>query len=182
MDTVAEKNIGAPRAAIVLAGVLGVLLVIGVVGVSIYSRTHKPVADTTPIGLVPVPAPDANGADCKTVLAAAPKQVLSAGKQLDRRAVAKPAPPATTAWGSGPDPVVLRCGLPKPAELTPTAQLVEVTGVKWLQVPGNGKSTYYVVDRPVYLALTLPDSAGSGPLQDVSATVRAKLKAKPVTP
>jgi hypothetical protein len=182
VGTVAEKNTGVPRAAVLLAGVLGLLLVVGVVGVSIYSRTHKPVADTSPIGLVPIPAPDANGADCKKVLAATPPKVLSAGRQLDRRAIAKPSPPATQAWGSGADPVVLRCGLPKPAELTPTAQLVEVTGVKWLQVQGNGKSTYYVVDRPVYLALTLPDNAGSGPLQDISATVRAKLKAKPVTP
>jgi hypothetical protein len=36
------------------------------------------------------------------------------------------------------------------------------------------------VDREVYAALTVPDTAGTGPLQEISDTVAAKLPARPL--
>ena len=71
--------------------------------------------------------------------------------------------------GAAPRPVVLRCGLPRPVELTPTSALLEVNGVRWLQLddggPGPRQLTYVAVDRPVYVARDHARRGGSGPLQ-----------------
>ena len=74
-------------------------------------------------------------------------------------------------------PVVLRCGLPRPAELTPTSELLEVNGVRWLTLTDGALVTSIAVDRPVYVALTAPAGVGSGPLQAVSDAVRTTLPA-----
>jgi hypothetical protein len=75
---------------------------------------------------------------------------------------------------------VLRCGLARPGELTPTSALREISGVRWLPVEGAVATTWYVVDRPVYVALTVPAGSGTGPLQDVSTTVDRTLPTRPV--
>ena len=79
---------------------------------------------------------------------------------------------------------MLRCGLTRPAELSPTSTLLEVDGVSWLRlddgVPDPVVVSYVAVDRPVYLVLTAPPAAGSGPLQTVSEAVRATLPETPV--
>ncbi|MDQ3406303.1 MAG: DUF3515 domain-containing protein, partial [Actinomycetota bacterium] len=86
------------------------------------------------------------------------------------------------AWGDQVEqPVVLRCGLGKPPELTPTSALRVVSGVQWLPIMGTGSATWFVVDRAVYVALTLPDGMGTGPLQTVSEAVSA-LPAQSVRP
>ena len=88
------------------------------------------------------------------------------------------------AWADAPRPVVLRCGLTRPAELTPDAALLEVNGVRWLQLTDAGPdpvvTSYVAVDRPVYVVLTVPVEAGSGPLQAVADAVRATLPATAV--
>ena len=76
-------------------------------------------------------------------------------------------------------PVVLRCGLPRPAELTPTSALLEVNGVRWLTLTDGALVTSIAVDRPVYVAFTAPVGVGSGPLQAVSDAVRTTLPAQP---
>ncbi|MBC8091579.1 MAG: DUF3515 domain-containing protein, partial [Pseudonocardia sp.] len=85
---------------------------------------------------------------------------------------------------ASPRPVVLRCGLPRPAELVPTSALLEINGVQWLElddgVPNPTVITYVAVDRPVYVVLTAPVDAGSGPLQTVSDVVRDTLLGTPV--
>jgi hypothetical protein len=47
-----------------------------------------------------------------------------------------------------------------------------VNGVRWLRlddgVPDRVIVTYVAVDRPVYVVLTAPADAGSGPLQAVA--------------
>lgn len=47
---------------------------------------------------------------------------------MDRRGTT-PASDLTAAWGR--PPVVLRCGVPQPAGLEPTSQLVTIDGVDW---------------------------------------------------
>jgi hypothetical protein len=136
-------------------------------------------AASGPLPLVSVPAPQAGAPQCATLIAGVPAELTSNGKKLGRRELAAPAPPSTVAWG-GADPVVLRCGLGKPPELTPTAQLRVIDGVQWLEVPGEATATWYVVDRAVYTALTVPDTSGTGPLQEISAAVAAKLPAAPL--
>lgn len=173
-----DSDTGAPpKVVLVTAAALAVALA---VAVAVFALTQRSSTDTAgPLPLVPVPAPFAASPGCTTLLGAVPTELTSNGKSLKVRELAAPAPPATVAWGTD-DPLVLRCGLNRPPELTPTAALRLVNGVQWLQVPGEGASTWYVVDREVYAALTVPDSAGTGPLQTISDTVAAKLPAKPL--
>ena len=81
---------------------------------------------------------------------------------------------AVAAWGD--PPVVLRCGIPTPAELTCSAPVQVVDGVTWLPVSGQGATTFLVVDRSVRVALTVPDSVTStGPWQELSKTIARAL-------
>ena len=162
---------------LVTAAALAVALAVAVAVFALTKGSEEPSAG--PLPLVPVPAPSAATPACKTLLGAVPSELTSNGVQLKVRSLADPAPPATIAWGDE-DPLVLRCGLDRPPELTPTAALRRVNGVQWLQVPGEGASTWYVVDREVYSALTVPDSAGTGPLQQISDAVAAKLPPRPL--
>jgi hypothetical protein len=136
---------------------------------------------TGPVVLVAVDAPDARSASCTSLMKALPDTVPDSGKTLRALPVAAPAPPAATAWGGARgEPVVLRCGLPRPGELTPTAALRQISGVRWLPLDGDGATTWVVVDRAVYVALTVPDGSGTGPLQEISAAVGEALPAQPV--
>ena len=136
--------------------------------------------ETGPLALVPVDAPDASGPECTALLAALPAELPAelpaAGGVLPPRPLADPAPAGTRAWAAAPRPAVLRCGLTRPAELTPTSTLLEVNGVRWLRlddgVPDAVIVSYVAVDRPVYVVLTTPTAAGSGPLQAVADVLR----------
>ena len=173
-----DSDTGAPpRVVLVTAAALAVALAVAVAVFALTKGSEPP--ETGPLALVPVPAPEAGSPACAALLGAAPTELTSNGTQLKLRELANPAPPATMAWGE-PDALVLRCGLNRPPELTPSAQLRLVNKVQWLQVPGEGASTWYVVDREVYAALTVPDSAGTGPLQEISDAVAAKLPARPL--
>jgi hypothetical protein len=140
--------------------------------------------ETDPIALVPVDAPDSGGSDCAALLAALPAELPAGGGTLPARPLASPAPPGTRAWAAAPRPVVLRCGLTRPVELTPTSVLLEVNGVRWLRlddgVPDPMIVSYVAVDRPVYVVLTAPTDAGTGPLQAVADVVRQSLSATEV--
>jgi len=175
-----------PRAVIALAVGLVVVLAAGVIVLSRLAGgddqdAAMPPARTGPLGVVPVPAPASGSADCATLLAALPTTLPGAPEPLTRAQLADPAPPATVAWANARShPVVLRCGLDRPRELTPGAAIRAVSGVQWLFVEGDGATTWYLVDRPVYVALTVPGDAGTGPLQDVSAVAGRVLAAVPV--
>ncbi|GGS51855.1 MULTISPECIES: DUF3515 domain-containing protein [Actinokineospora] len=178
-----EPRTAPPRAAVVAAAVLVGLLAVGVIVASRFAPdADQPMAQTGPLGLVPVDAPQSTSPDCADLLAALPAEVPSNGGVLAALPLADPAPAGAKAWGERLDPVVLRCGLRKPPELTPTSALQEVSGVKWLPVRGDLSTTWFIVDRPVYVALTMPDSAGSGPLQTISTIVGTELAAQPVDP
>jgi len=171
-------------APVLLAITLPALLALAVAAIGIAGRLGAgdppaPTADTGPLAVVPVDAPEATGPDCAALLAAVPAELDSAGAPLPGRPQAEPAQPGVRAWAALPRPVVLRCGLPRPVELTPTSALLEVDGVKWLQlddgVPDPVVISYVAVDRPVYVILTVAPALGSGPLQQVSDAVRAAL-------
>lgn len=177
----ADSETGAPpRLLIVLAAALAVALAVGVAIFGIKaSSIENAAAPSGPLPLVPVPAPQAGAPPCHTLVAGLPSELTSNGAKLKVRELANPAPPSTVAWGED-NPIVLRCGLDKPPELTTSSQLRLINGVQWLQVTGEGASTWYVVDREVYSALTVPDNAGTGPLQQISDAVAAKLPPRPL--
>jgi hypothetical protein len=155
-----------------------------------------PASSLFTLPLPAVPAPDAGSPACASLLASLPDRLPSAGTELLRRPLADPAPSGAAAWGED-SPVVLRCGLPRPAGLTPTSSLLEVDGVRWL--PPDGRtglgqtggtaatdqattSSWVACDRPVYIALTLPPGSGTGPLQMLSAVIGSTLATRVVIP
>ncbi|QFZ22820.1 DUF3515 domain-containing protein [Saccharothrix syringae] len=177
-----------PRPLLAVALGLPALLAAGVAAVGLFfgaggkdDPADPSAGRSGPVALVPVPAPRAESAECGALLSALPMQLVSNGVTLPRRELASPAPAGAVAWGDAThEPVVLRCGLERPGELSPTSELRDVSDVTWLVVGGTGAATWFVVDRPVYVALTVPSDAGTGPLQDISTTVRDTLAEGPV--
>jgi hypothetical protein len=174
---------------LIVALVLGAALVvgIGVAGIVLGPGSARPAAapppatPTGPLLLVPVDAPLADSAECAALLHAVPKTLANGSTPLHSRQLASPAPPATAAWGGGAaEPAVLRCGIERPPELTPTSELLEVNGVQWLRISADGATTWYAVDRAAVVALTLPGNVGTGPIQDVSDAISATMAVKPV--
>ena len=43
-------------------------------------------------------------------------------------------------------------------------------------------STWFAVDRPVYIALTLPQGSGPTPIQEISDVIAKSLPAKAIDP
>ncbi|MGH3784608.1 MAG: DUF3515 domain-containing protein [Pseudonocardiaceae bacterium] len=133
-----------------------------------------------PIRLAVVPAPSANSTDCARLLAALPDKLDGGGDTgtLQRRNLAAPAPAGAAGWGE--PPVVLRCGLDRPAALTASSRLLDVSGVQFLELRGLGTSTWVAVDRPVYTVVALPPTSGSGPLQQIATVIANTLPRRDV--
>ncbi len=175
-----------PRVLVGVALALPVLLVVGVLLASSVLQRSPPDPGTTRLAVAAVPVPAGASADCARLLSGLPTEINTGGTLLPRRVLSEPAPSSTVAWGGegaasgnpADQPVVLRCGLPRPVELSPTSVLVDIDGVAWLQLPGPGTSTWVVVDRSVFVGLTLPDEAGTGAIQDVSRGVKITLASR----
>jgi hypothetical protein len=170
------------RPAVVFAIALPLVLALVVAGLAIYARAggftpEPPAPETGPLAVAPVDAPDAGSPACAALLAALPTDLPN----LVGRPVTEP---GVRAWAATPHPLVLRCGLPRPQELTPTSTLTEVNGVSWLTItdgtPEPALVTYVAVDRGVYVALTTPTQIGSAPVQTVSDTIARTLEEHPV--
>ncbi|MGH3971798.1 MAG: DUF3515 domain-containing protein [Pseudonocardiaceae bacterium] len=156
----------APRWLLGIALALPVALVVVVLIVAAQLRDQPP----APVRLAEVPAPAADSADCMRLLANLPDNVDGAEQDtLERRPLAVPAPVGAAAWGE--PPVVLRCGIDRPADLTVTSRLLAISGVQFLELPSPVRSTWVAVDRSVYIVVDLPPAAGSGPLQQIAAVI-----------
>jgi hypothetical protein len=173
-----------PRVLVAITLTLPVLVVVGVLVASVVLvRDPVPDVDTVRLPVSTVPVPAAASADCSRLLSGLPGEIPTERGLLPRRVLADPEPAATVAWG-GEDatpPIVLRCGLPQPAELHAGAPLLDVDGVEWLAVddPAAGTSTWVTADRAVYVGLTIPDEVGTGPIRDVSRGVKIALVSRP---
>jgi hypothetical protein len=90
-----------------------------------------------------------------------------------------PKSPLVTAWSS--PAIVVRCGVPRPAELRPTSELVDVNGVTWLGVPAGRPVTFTAVGRQAYVEVTVPHAYE--PPGDVLIELAGPIKATiPPTP
>lgn len=176
-DHQAEKR---HPALIATAVALPVALVIGVIAAAaIANRT--PVQES--VGLGPVEAPAAQSAECTELMGNLPENL----GDYTRAELRDPAPEATAAWQpTEGEPVVMRCGLPRPPEFNQASPLSVVDGVQWFEISGAAQgieaSTWYAVDRGVYVALTVPNGSGPTPLQDASAAITQALPQQPLDP
>ena len=89
------------------------------------------------------------------------------------RRVTLPPDPLTVAWGD--PPLVLRCGVERPAGLSPTSELLAVEGVEWFLVESDAGFTFTTVGRPASVELTVPSTVdrteASAPLVDLAAAI-----------
>ncbi|WP_135453590.1 DUF3515 domain-containing protein [Mycobacterium sp. DL99] len=180
---------GPPRALLIAAVVVAVSVLITVLGIAA-SRQQSP--DQQPVAIPAIPAPQADSQQCHDLLNALPEQL----GDFRRAPTVDPTPPATAAWRAEPDtePVVLRCGLERPTDFVVGTPLQVVDEVQWFRVtdtgvagPANeaddqGRSTWYAVDRPVYVALTLPAGSGPTPIQQISGQVARTMPAQEPAP
>lgn len=168
---------GPPRAVLIAALAIAVVAVGVVLGLAATRRTP-----TQPVAIASIPAPHAESADCQRLL-----DTLPAGLGDFQRATAlEPVPVGTAAWRSGTegDAVILRCGLDRPAEFVVGTPIQVVNQVQWFRLddPDTKRSTWVCVDRPVYVALTLPSGSGATPIQTLSDVIAKTLPTVPIKP
>ena len=169
---------GPPRALLIVAVGIAVLATAAVLVIAAL-RSKQP--QERALVIPAVPAPQADSPECATLMATLPQRL----GDYQRTTPAAPVPPATAAWRSGDtEPILLRCGVGQPADFVVGASIQIVNTVQWFRVTeqGTGRSTWFVVDRPVNVALTLPQGTGATPIQEVSDLVAAKLPAVPIRP
>jgi hypothetical protein len=165
---------GPPRAALIAA----LVVAIGTIGVilAIAATRHR----TSPAVIAAVPAPQAQDPACRTLTDALPQRL----GDYTRAQVVQPAPVGAAAWqpaGAG-DPVVLRCGLERPTDFIVGSPIQVVDKVQWFEVSQDQRSTWYTVDREVYVALTLPQGSGPTPIQQLSELIDRLMPARPINP
>jgi hypothetical protein len=165
---------GPPRAALIAA----LVVAIGTIGVilAIAATRHR----STPAVIAAVPAPQAQDPACRKLTDALPQRL----GDYNRAQVVQPAPVGAAAWqpaGTG-DPVVLRCGLERPADFVVGSPIQVVDKVQWFEVSQDQRSTWYTVDREVYVALTLPQGSGPTPIQQLSELIDRLMPAHPINP
>ncbi len=177
---VTAESDGPPRAVLIAA----VALAAAVIGVILVVAANRQ-APERPVVIPAVPAPQATGPGCKALLAALPQRL----GEYRRAPVAEPTTAGATAWRTGPNsaPVILRCGLDRPAEFVVGSAIQVVDRVQWFQVAAQnpdepGRSTWYTVDRPVYVALTLPSGSGPTAIQELSDVIDHTIPAVPIDP
>lgn len=171
---------GPPRGALIAAVVVAVAAVIGVLVAA--ALAQRPSA-LQPVPLVTIPAPAAAGEACSALLNQLPDRL----DDYARAPLADPAPAGAAAWqrpdGSGSaDAVILRCGIDRPLEFVVGAPIQQVDDVAWFRIADTGRTTWVAVDRPVFVALTLPDGSGPTPIQLVSTAVAKAMAVAPIEP
>ncbi len=154
-----------------------------VVGLFVFVGLGQTPPQRPPVAIVSVPAPQAEGDTCRALLDALPDRL----GDYERAVVAQPAPAGAVAWerDQGPDrndTVILRCGLEQPLDFVAGSPVQMVDEVAWFRIADTGRTTWTTVDRPVYVALTLPDGSGPAPIQLVSQAVAGAMPAVAVNP
>jgi hypothetical protein len=177
----AEPHLTARRspALIAIAVALPVALVVGVLVAAVIAG-RDPIQE--PVALGTVPAPAAESPECAALIAALPENL----GDFERAELMDPAPAGAAAWqADDAKEVVLRCGVDRPLEFNAASPLTVVDAVQWFEVPGEeglDASTWFAVDRAVYVALTVPHGSGPTPLQDASAAITGALEQRPLDP
>jgi hypothetical protein len=131
---------------------------------------------TGPVSVAPVPVNPATAAPCDKAINALPLT-------LDGMQVRPVQQLQAVAWGD--PPVILRCGVARPATLVPdsTDQAFNFSnttaGVSWFQKTVGKNSVFTSVDRSVYIEVTFKTSIGGDsvltPLSDAIAKVLARV-------
>ncbi len=83
------------------------------------------------------------------------------------------------AWGE--PPIVLVCGVERPAALVPTSPLIQISGVNWLvDTTDPDRIVWTAVDRPVYVQVTVSADTDSAPVTALAPVINDTLPLQPV--
>jgi hypothetical protein len=131
---------------------------------------------------LPVPPPDPAPSGAAAYACAAMRGGLPDEVDSAKVTAVKPSSPYTSAWGS--PAIVLRCGVPKPAALTPTSQLLVVDGVSWLPEQLTKGYLFTTVGLAVNVEVSVPDaySPEANALADISPAIKAVVPVASPTP
>lgn len=126
-------------------------------------------ADLPPLAVaVPPVTPEADQY-CPTVISGLPLELT--GKLS--RAVESDSPFAY-AWGE--PPVVLVCGVDRPAGWVVGASAIQINGVQWYVDTADPETTVWTtVDRPVYVEVSLPTGVDSAPVTALTTVLAQAL-------
>jgi hypothetical protein len=168
---------GPPRGVLIAAVIVAAAAVIGVL---VFATIRQMPPQQRPVAIAAVPAPQADGDACRALLAVLPDRL----GDYRRAQAAEPAPVGAAAWQADPDaePVILRCGVERPVDFVAGSPIQVVDDVDWFRIGDAGRTTWITVDRPVSIALTLPDGSGPSPIQLISTAVAKSMPAVPVNP
>ena len=133
-------------------------------GATATAREDLPVL---PVDVPPV-TPDAD-ASCPALMKTLP---LELSGQQSRRV--KSDTPFAYAWGD--PPVVLVCGVDRPAGYVVGASAIQINGVQFYVDTDDPDTTVWTtVDRPVYVQISLPSSVDSAPVTALTPQIAQAL-------
>ena len=129
-----------------------------------------------PVRLAPPPALSAAAQrSCRELVSALPTTLG------DRAARPVDSPsPYVLAWGE--PPVLLRCGVPRPAAYIATADTLVISGVTWFAERRGSSTAWTAVDRQVYVEVVAPADDASEPPARLSTAVARALPRTPLDP
>ncbi|MEW9534063.1 DUF3515 domain-containing protein [Microbispora sp. NPDC049125] len=115
------------------------------------------------------PAPTGKAAEACAKLGPALPRTLDG---LDRVAT-EPSSPYVAVWGAGE--IALRCGVDRPAAMSPTAEVSDINGVGWFADPRAG-TLFTAVNRVAYVEVTISREHPAGAvLVDLAAPIKATI-------
>lgn len=133
-------------------------------GTSAPQRADLPVLPLT----VPAAPPEAVE-PCEAVMRSLPLELAA---EQSRRVDSDS--PFVYAWGE--PPVVLVCGVDRPAGWTLGASAIQINGVQWYVDTSDPETTVWTtVDRPVYVEVRLPADVDSAPVTALSTPLAQAL-------
>ena len=168
---------GPPRALLIAAVAVAAGAIIAIL---VFAALRQSPPEQERVAIAAAPAPKADSAECSALLDALPDEL----GDYRRAPAADPAPAGAAGWLAAPDTgsIIMRCGVDRPAEFVVGAPIQVVDTVQWFRVADADLSTWFVVDRAVYVALTLPQGSGPTPIQEISRAIAKALPAKPIDP
>lgn len=135
------------------------------------SSTEHPAGPPPPITVSAPPSNAVAEGPCAQVLSALPVQL---GQLAPRVVHTRPDSPNVVAWG---DPaVVLRCGVSRPTAFVPTSDVYDIGSVYWFALKQKTATVWTVIDRAVYVEVTIPEKQAFQPLPLLGKAIASKLK------
>ena len=116
----------------------------------------------------PPPLPAAGQKACQELISALP---VTLGERTARPVDSSS--PYVVAWGE--PPVVLRCGVPRPAALRPDSEVLDISGVTFFAERRGDRTAYTAVDRAVYVETVAPTAEASGPAARLATAISRAL-------